>query len=86
MEITKPPWPYYFLYAWENIGGAVSMVWSPLLVVVPLLLLPYALEQLPLARRTAQRIGDGVFYGGVLITLALSYWVAASGIVPHVFE
>jgi len=86
LEITKPPWPYYFLYAWENIGGAVSMIWSPLLIIVPLLLLPYALEQLPLARRTAQRIGDGVFYGGVLITLALSYWIAASGIVAHVFE
>lgn len=86
LEITKPPWPYYFLYAWENIGGAVSMIWSPLLIIVPLLLLPYALEQLPLARRTAQRIGDWVFYGGVLITLALSYWVAASGIVAHVFE
>ena len=86
LELTKPPWPYYFLYAWENIGGAVSMIWSPLLVIVPLLLLPYVLEQLPLARRTAQRIGDGVFYGGVLITLALSYWVAASGVVAHVFQ
>lgn len=86
LEITKPPWPYYFLYAWENIGGAVSMTWSPLLILVPLLLLPYALEQLPLARRTAQRVGDWVFYGGVLITLGLSYWVAASGIVAHVFE
>lgn len=86
MEITKPPWPYYFLYAWENIGGAVSMIWSPLLIIVPLLLLPYALEQLPLARRTAQRIGDWVFYGGVFITLGLSYWVAASGLVAHVFE
>lgn len=86
LEITKPPWPYYFLYAWENIGGAASMVWSPLLIIVPLLLLPYALEQLPLARRTAQRIGDGVFYGGVLITLLLSYWVAASGLVAHLFK
>lgn len=41
---------------------------------------------LPLARRVAQRIGDGVFHVGVLITLVLSYWVAASGIVAHVFE
>lgn len=53
LEITKPPWPYYFLYAWENIGGAVSMVWSPLLIIVPLLLLPYALEQLPSLHRIA---------------------------------
>lgn len=85
LEITKPPWPYYFLYAWENIGGAVSMVWSPLLIIVPLLLLPYALEQFPISKKLAMRVGDYFFYAGVLVTLVLTYWVAASGIVAHVF-
>ncbi len=85
LEITKPPWPYYFLYAWENIGGAVSMIWSPLLIIVPLLLLPYALEQLPISKRLAIRLGSYFFYVGVLVTLLLTYWVAASGIVAHVF-
>ncbi len=85
LEITKPPWPYYFLYAWENIGGAVSMIWSPLLIIVPLLLLPYALEQLPISKKLAMRVGDYFFYVGVVVTLALTYWVAASGIVAHVF-
>lgn len=85
LEITKPPWPYYFLYAWENIGGAVSMIWSPLLIIVPLLLLPYALEQLPIPKKLIMQIGDYFFYTGVLVTLILTYWVAASGIVAHVF-
>ncbi len=61
------------------------MIWSPLLIIVPLLLLPYALEQLPISKKLAIRLGDYLFYAGVSVTLILTYWVAASGIVAHVF-
>lgn len=86
IEITKPPWPYYFLVSAENLFGTTSMVWAPLAVFVPLFLLPYLVDWLPrLSRKRAQLIGEVIFYIGVALLIGLSYWVAATGLVAHIF-
>jgi hypothetical protein len=84
IEITKPPWPIYFLVAGENLFGAVAMVYS-LLVFLPLLIFPYVVEFLPVASARKAEIGEILFYVGVSLLLATSFWAAASPIVAHIF-
>jgi len=84
MEISKPPWPIYFLVTGENLFGATAMVYS-LLVFPPLLVFPYVVEFLPLTKAKKAEIGEVLFYVGVSLLLATSYWGAASKIVAHIF-
>jgi quinol-cytochrome oxidoreductase complex cytochrome b subunit len=84
MEISKPPWPIYFLVAGENLFGAAAMVYS-LLVFLPLLIFPYVVEFLPLTKAKKVETGEVLFYVGVSLLLATSYWGAASKIVAHIF-
>ncbi len=85
IEITKPPWPYYVMYGTENFLGATSMVWSGFLVVVPMLLLPYVLEQLNIKRGLASKLGNWVFYTGALLVIAFTFWTAAAPVQAHLF-
>lgn len=84
VEISKPPWPIYFLVAGENLFGAVAMVYS-LLVFLPLLIFPYVVEFLPLTRARKVEVGEILFYVGVALLIAVSYWAAGSEIVAHIF-
>ena len=84
VEISKPPWPVYFLVAGENLFGAVAMVYS-LLVFLPLLIFPYVVEFLPLTRARKVEVGEILFYVGVALLIAVSYWAAGSEIVAHIF-
>ncbi len=85
IEITKPPWPLYFLVAGENLFGAAAMAAAPVVVFLPLLLFPYAVESLPGRGAGRARLGELAFYLGSLAVLGLSLWAAASPIVPHIF-
>ena len=69
----------------ENLFGATAMVYS-LLVFVPLLILPYALDWLPTSRVKKLEIGESAYYTGVFLLIALSFWAAAGEIVPHIFH
>lgn len=84
IETTKPPWPIYFLIAGENVFGAAAMVYS-MLVFLPLLVFPYAVELLPFSRARKAKIGETAFYAGLFAMLALSYWAAAGKIITHIF-
>jgi quinol-cytochrome oxidoreductase complex cytochrome b subunit len=84
VEITKPPWPIYFMIAVENLVGATGMVYS-LLVFLPLIIFPYLIEFLPLEKAKRNLVGDVAFYGGTFLMLAISYWAAAGTIITHIF-
>ncbi|MDW7712130.1 MAG: cytochrome b N-terminal domain-containing protein [Deferrisomatales bacterium] len=85
IEITKPPWPLYFLVAGENLFGAAAMAAAPVVVFLPFVLFPYLVERLPGRGASRARVGEAAFYAGCLAILGLSLWAAASPIVPHIF-
>ncbi len=86
IEVTKPPWPIYFLVTGENLFGATTMVVMPVLVFLPLLIFPFLVERLPLDSRKRVRAGELLYYAGAFFVLAISYWAAAGKIVPHIFH
>ncbi|MFQ5819609.1 MAG: hypothetical protein ACE5I5_06450 [Candidatus Heimdallarchaeota archaeon] len=61
------------------------MVVIPVLVFLPLLIIPYIVERLPLPNEKRTRAGELFFYAGIYFLLAISYWAAASAIITHIF-
>lgn len=84
VEITKPPWPIYFLVAGENLFGASAMVVLPSIVFTILIAFPYLVERLPIAKEKKAKTGTILFYIGLFILIASSYMAAASRIIAHI--
>jgi quinol-cytochrome oxidoreductase complex cytochrome b subunit len=84
VEITKPPWPIYFLVAGENWFGATAMIVLPSIVFTILIVFPYLVERLPVAEEKKAKTGTILFYLGLFILIASSYMAAASRIVAHI--
>ncbi len=84
MEITKPPWPIYFMIGAENVFGATAMIYSTL-IFIPLVILPYVLDWLPLSKIKKFEVGEALYYGGIFLIIALSFWAASGEIVAHIF-
>lgn len=85
IEATKPPWPIYFLIQGENWFGANAMVAILTVAFLPLIVFPYIVEFLPIARAKKVRVGEILFYAGVFLMIAVSYIAAASEIQVHIF-
>lgn len=85
VEITKPPWPLYFIVAWENVFGASTMMAAPILVFGPLVLFPYAVDALRLSAASKAKVGEILFYTACLALIAVSYWAASGRIMAHIF-
>jgi len=62
------------------------MVYTPMLVFLPLLIFPFLVERLPLDSRKRARAGELLYYAGAFFVLAISYWAAAGEIIPHIFH
>ena len=84
VEITKPPWPIYFLVAGENLFGAKAMIVIPTIVFTILILSPYLVERLPIAQEKKAKTGTILFYLGLFVLIASSYMAAASRIIAHI--
>ena len=85
VEYTKPPWPIYFLIQGENWFGADAMVIILTVVFLPLIILPYAIELLPIPEQRKGFAGEISFYVGVFLLLLVSYIAAAGPIKAHIF-
>jgi len=85
VEYTKPPWPIYFLIQGENWFGADAMVVILTVVFLPLIILPYAIELLPIPEQRKGFAGEISFYVGVFLLLLVSYIAAAGPIKAHIF-
>lgn len=85
VEYTKPPWPIYFLIQGENWFGADAMVLILTITFVPLIILPYVVELLPMADQRKRLVGEGAFYVGVFGLLLVSFIAAGGPIIAHIF-
>jgi hypothetical protein len=85
IEYTKPPWPIYFLIQGENWFGANAMVMILTVTFVPLIILPYVMELLPMTEQRKRLVGEGVFYAGVFGLLLVSFVAAGGPIIAHIF-
>ena len=85
IEYTKPPWPIYFLIQGENWFGANAMVMILAITFVPLIILPYVVELLPLPDQRKRLVGEGAFYVGVFGLLLVSFIAAGGKIIAHIF-
>lgn len=85
IEYTKPPWPIYFLIQGENWFGANAMVMILTMTFVPLIILPYVIELLPLPDPRKRQVGEGAFYVGVFGLLLVSFIAAGGPIIAHIF-
>lgn len=84
VEITKPPWPIYFLVAGENLFGPSAMIVIPTIVFTILIVFPYLVERLPIADNKKAKTGTILFYIGLFVLIASSYMAAASRIIAHI--
>ncbi len=80
VEITKPPWLYYWLYGLENLIGMIGMILGPAVAFVVLFLLPSLVE-----KNRKYRLMDVVYFGGMFVIIALGIYAAYSGIQQHIF-
>lgn len=85
IEVTKPPWPVYFLIQGENWFGANAMVIILAVAFIPLIIFPYVVEFLPLSKTNKAKVGELLFYAGVFLMIAVSYIAAAGEITAHIF-
>jgi quinol-cytochrome oxidoreductase complex cytochrome b subunit len=85
VEITKPPWPIYFLIEGENVFGADAMVAILTVAFLPLVVLPYVLEFLPIDKKKKLQLGEALFYLGVFAMIVISYRAAAGEIIAHIY-
>jgi ubiquinol-cytochrome c reductase cytochrome b subunit len=85
VEITKPPWPIYFIVAWENVFGASTMLLTPGVVFLVLILFPFLIERVTSDKQKQVRLGRICFYLGTFLLVAISYWAASGVIIAHIF-
>lgn len=76
-EVTKPPWPFLWIYALENWLGMMGMVWGPALLFLGLLAMPL------LDRGKNRRAWITLFLLVLLLLIALGLYAALSVPVPH---
>jgi ubiquinol-cytochrome c reductase cytochrome b subunit len=82
-EVTKPPWLFLWLYAFENWVGTAGLLWPPLALFVLLVLVPFLDRSSYLAPRkrpVAITLGAAL----LLFLVGLSLYVALTPPVSHI--
>jgi ubiquinol-cytochrome c reductase cytochrome b subunit len=82
IEVTKPLWPFYFLYQVENWIGIPGLFWAPLVIFVFLAALPF-LDRKPERRPSRRRwvMGSAFVLFGAWVVLTVM--VASQGVATH---
>ena len=82
IEVTKPLWPFYWLYQVENWVGLGGLFWAPLVVFILLAALPF-LDRRPERRPSRRRwvVASALVLFGVWALLTVI--VASSGVATH---
>lgn len=77
VEVTKPPWPFLWLYAVENFLGTFALVIAPALVFLGLIVLPLV------DRKGKRRVWIFFIILAFLLFIALGIYAAISAPVSH---
>lgn len=77
IEVTKPPWPFLWLYTVENFLGTFALVIAPTLVLLGLIVLPLV------DRKGNRGIGISLIILAFLLFIALGIYAALSAPVSH---
>ncbi len=81
IEVTKPPWPFLPLFAFENWVGVPGLFWASVGVFISLLLIPFvdrSPEAPPAARRA--RLASGFILLLALVGLGLLAWLTPGAV------
>jgi len=79
-EVTKPPWMFWWLYAFENWGGVAALLWVPVIFFGGMALVPW-LDKSPYL---APRQRPIIITAGVVVLLALVVLTVYVGLAPAV--
>ncbi len=82
IEVTKPIWPFFWVYQIENWMGLTGLFWAPVVVFVALVALPF-LDRRPERRPNRRRwvIASAIVLAGAWAVLTVM--VAVSGTASH---
>jgi len=81
IEVTKPPWPFLPLFAFENWVGVPGLFWASVGLFILLLLLPFvdrSADAAPAARRA--RLASGFILLLALVGLGLLAWLTPGAV------
>lgn len=82
VELTKPPWPFLWLYAIESTIGVQWLFPASILLLTLLLVVPLA-DRNPARTPKARRIAIVLGILGTLALLTLSLWAALAPVTRH---
>ena len=82
MEVTKPPFLFYWLYAFEDWFGIPGILYSAAAIFGLLAALPFV-DRSPLRRLRQRPIAALVGCGLLVVVVALSLFVAAQPLAKH---
>lgn len=84
-EVTKPPWMFWWLYAFENWGGAAALLWVPIVFFGLLALVPW-FDRSPYLAPRQRPVTVAVGIVVLLALVALSIYVGLAPAVSHIAE
>ena len=82
IELTKPLWPFLWLYAIENAAGIQWLFPATMLLLTLLLVVPLV-DRNPARSPKDRRLALGLAILGTLVLLALSLWAALAPAAQH---
>ncbi|MBI3954197.1 MAG: cytochrome bc complex cytochrome b subunit [Chloroflexi bacterium] len=83
MEVTKPPWLFWWLYAFENWFGIKALFWGAVAVPLLLALVPF-FDRSPSRKPTERRWFIGAAAVAIAALVSLTIYVALSPVAQHI--
>lgn len=83
VEVTKPPWLFWWLYAFENWWGIKALFWVAVAAPLLLALVPF-LDRSPSRRPRERGWVIGAAAAGIAALVSLTIYVALSPVAQHI--
>lgn len=83
MEVTKPPWIFWWLYAFENWWGIKALLWGAVAAPLLLVLVPL-LDRSPTRTFKARRLWIALGGLGAAVFVSLTIYVALTPVATHI--
>ena len=83
IEVTKPPWLFWWPYAFENWWGIQALLWVTIIVPLALLLVPF-IDRSPRRHILERRWAAGVMLLLILTGIGLTVYVWLTPVAQHI--